>query len=80
MSRAAKRLAQMRANPQGDWKMDDVETVATAFAISVRKSGGSHVVLSHSSVSTRLTIPARRPIKTVYIRMFVALLDEIRGL
>jgi hypothetical protein len=38
------------------------------------------VVLSHPAVSTRLTIPARRPIKAVYIRMLVALLDEIRGM
>lgn len=43
----------------------------------VRESGGSHVVFSHSSCPTVLTVPARRPIKPVYIRLFVGLVDEI---
>lgn len=37
------------------------------------------VVFSHAASRTRLTVPARRPIKPVYVREFVAFIDEIRG-
>ena len=79
MSTSEKRLSQMRTNPKGDWRIEDLETVAAALGLQVRKSGGSHVVFSHPAVATRLTVPARRPIKPVYIRHFVELIDEIRG-
>jgi predicted RNA binding protein YcfA (HicA-like mRNA interferase family) len=79
MSSADKRLVQMRANPKGDWQIADLEVVATALGMKIRRSGGSHVVFSHSTISARLTVPARRPIKPIYIRQFVALVDEIRS-
>jgi hypothetical protein len=79
MSTAEKRIVRMRANPLGNWRMVDLEVVAAAFQMKVRKSGGSHVVFSHPAASTRITVPARRPIKPIYIRQFVALVDEIQG-
>ena len=79
MSTTEKRIAQMRANPKADWRIEDLETVATALSMKVRKSGGSHAVFSHPATSTRLTVPARRPIKPVYIRHFIEMVDEIRG-
>jgi predicted RNA binding protein YcfA (HicA-like mRNA interferase family) len=77
MSRADKRLDSMRQNPRGDWRIDDLKTVAERLGMKVRESGGSHVVFSHPSCPTVLTVPARRPIKPVYIRRFVDLVDEI---
>ena len=68
----------MRANPKGDWHIDDFETVARALQMQVRRGGGSHVVFSHRKSRTRLTVPARRPIKPVYVRAFIAFVDEIR--
>jgi predicted RNA binding protein YcfA (HicA-like mRNA interferase family) len=79
MSTADKRLAQMRANPKSDWHIGDLETVAIAYGMKVRKSGGSHVVFSHTAATLRVTVPARRPIKPVYVRQFVELVDEIQG-
>lgn len=78
MASADKKIEAMRANPRGDWHIDDFETVARALGMTVRKRGGSHVVFSHSSSRTRLTVPARRPIKPVYVKAFVEFIDEIR--
>lgn len=67
----------MRANPLADWLISDVEAVAKAHGVTVRKPGGSHYTLSHPRVHRILTIPARRPIKAPYIRDFVEFIDEI---
>jgi hypothetical protein len=76
MSKAEKLLNKMRSNPR-DWRLDAIESVAKRFNISVRKSGGSHVVLSHPGSSMVVTMPAHRPIKPIYIRQFLALIEEI---
>lgn len=75
MTSREKRLARMRANPR-DWRIEDLETLALHFGLSVRKSGGSHVIFFHPAVAEMLSVPARRPIKPIYIRRFVALLDS----
>jgi hypothetical protein len=79
MSSVEKRIEAMRANPKADWRIDDFETIARALGMAVRKGGGSHVVFSHASSRTRLTVPARRPIKPYYVRKFIQFIDEIRG-
>ena len=79
MNSAEKRLSQMRANPKGDWRIEDLEMVAASLGMQVRKSGGSHAVFSHRAATLRVTVPVRRPIKPIYIRQFVDLIDEIRG-
>ena len=78
MASAEKKIDAMRANPKGDWQIDDFETVARSLGMSVRKGGGSHVVFSHAKSRTRVTVPARRPIKPAYVREFIAFVDEIR--
>ena len=77
MTRAAKTLDAMRANPK-DWRIEDIETVARAFGCNVRKSSGSHVYFTHPRSAVALSVPARRPIKPVYVRAFVALIDAVR--
>lgn len=73
-----KLLAKMKNNPRGDWKIAHVETLANryGFRISRPKGGGSHITLHHDS-SKKLTIPARRPIKPVYIRQLVQIIENI---
>lgn len=78
MARADKRLEDMRANPK-DWRIASLESVAEAFGVNVRKSGGSHVVFEHPSVAEAVTVPAKRPIKPIYVRRFVRLIDSVRG-
>lgn len=79
MGSAEKRLLQMRTNPKGDWRIEDLEVVAASLGMRVRNAGGSHAVFSHPAAIMRVTVPARRPIKPIYIRLFVDLVDEIRG-
>jgi hypothetical protein len=77
MNTAAKLLTAMRQNPN-DWAMAKLLTVATQFGMEVRSTGGSHHVFSHPSVRDPLSVPARRPIKAIYIKRFVALIDQIQ--
>jgi len=52
--------------------------VAAAYGVNVRKSGGSHVVFGHPGVAEAVSVPARRPIKPVYVRRFVAFIEAVR--
>jgi len=76
MARIDKTLERMRANPR-DWRIDDLEAVARAFGVNVRKPGGSHVVFEHPRVVEALSVPAHRPIKPIYVKMFVRLVDTV---
>ena len=69
MSNADKILENMRNNPQG-WRIESLKVVARAHAISWRQQGTSHVVFVHSDGRT-LPVPAKRPIKPIYIKKFV---------
>jgi hypothetical protein len=77
VARAGKTLEQMRANPR-DWRIEQLETVAKAFAVNVRRPRGAHVIFEHPAVATAVSVPARRPIKPVYVRAFVAFIDDVR--
>ena len=72
--------ARMRANPNGDWTMKDVEAVCATNGMTCRPptGGGSHFKVSHPDFYDILTVPARRPIKSVYIRKLVALITQAR--
>lgn len=74
MTRAAKTLAQMKANPR-DWRVESLNSVAEAFGLVYRQPGGSHVIFRHPN-GGMLSVPARRPIKPVYVRKFVRLVEE----
>ena len=69
-------LAAMRQNPS-DWTTAQLLTIAQRHGMEVRSTGGSHHVFSYSGVRDSLTVPARRPITAVYIKRFLALIDQI---
>jgi hypothetical protein len=77
MARGDKTLASMRANPR-DWRIASLEAVAAASGVNVRKSGGSHVVFEHPDMLEALSVPARRPIKPIYVQRFVRFIDAVR--
>ena len=68
----------MRSNPR-DWRIASLEAVATAHGVNIRKPGGSHVVFEHPAVAEAVSIPARRPIKPIYVRRFVAFIEAVRA-
>jgi len=74
---ATKLLSAMRQNPN-DWVMAKLLTVARQYGMEVRSTGGSHHVFSHPTVNDPLSVPAHRPIKAIYIKRFVALIDQIQ--
>jgi predicted RNA binding protein YcfA (HicA-like mRNA interferase family) len=76
MSKIKKLIQKMHNNPR-DWKLDTLETIAARLGIKIRKSGGSHVVFMHELSNRVITIPAKRPIKPIYIQQFLALINDI---
>ncbi|MCB0060242.1 MAG: hypothetical protein M9936_20825 [Caldilinea sp.] len=53
-----------------DWRIDDLKTVARAYQVEWRQRGTSHVVFVRADGRT-LPVPARRPIKAIYIKKFI---------
>lgn len=77
MSKAQKILSAMEQNPL-DWRIEHVKTVAAAFGLTVHCPGGSHHVMRHPN-GNKVSIPAHRPIKAVYIKNLVRLIKTGKG-
>ena len=77
MSAAGKILQKMRRNQTG-WRIEELQAVANENDVGWRKPGhgGSHVIFSAPGVREIVSVPAKRPIKPVYIRQFLALIDN----
>lgn len=69
----------MRRNPR-DWRIEQLEIIAKQYGINIRKSGGSHVVFDHPTWVELLCVPAHRPIKSVYVKKFIGLIDILEPL
>jgi hypothetical protein len=70
----------LRTSPKSDWSISDVERVCRAFGVRCAPplGGGSHYKVSHASQREILTVPFRRPIKSVYVRKLVGFIDAVR--
>jgi len=75
VSNAAKLVAKMRRNPR-DWRIEDLKVIARSMRIDHDQQGSSHVIFRHASAG-RLSIPAQRPIKPVYVRLFLDFVSTI---
>jgi len=75
VSKAENILSKMRNNPHGDWRIDQLKTLAQRRGIAWRQQGTSHVVFVRQD-GRALPVPASRPIKPVYVKKFLALLEE----
>ena len=77
-----KALRKLRKTAVG-WRIEDLQRVAEESLIQWRRPGrgGSHVIFSAPGVREIVSVPAKRPIKPIYIKHFLALIDaagEIR--
>jgi len=69
----------MRVNAQADWTIADVERLCREVGLTITPPRrGSHYKVRDPASGTTLTIPARRPIRAVYIRALVELADRFR--
>ncbi len=78
MGKLDKLIAKMRNNPL-NWKINDVERVASYYGFSKRLASGSHVTFEHPLLVDILTIPAHKPIKPIYIKKLLKLIDEVKN-
>ena len=74
MAKADRILERMQNNPR-DWRIDSLKTVAQAYDIEWRQRGTSHLVFVRQDGRT-LPVSVRRPIKPIYIKMFLELVLE----
>lgn len=74
-------LERMRRSPAADWTIADVQSVCARHGVrcSPPSGGGSHYKVSHPSQREILTIPRARPVKAVYVRKLVRLIDAVGG-
>lgn len=77
MSKAQKLLDAMAHNPL-DWQMEQVETLARAFALTIHQPGGSHHIVRNAA-GKKISLPAHRPIKPIYIKALVRLITTGKG-
>jgi hypothetical protein len=68
----------MRRNPR-DWRIEDIILVAKKYNLLMRAEGGSHHVFSAPGIRESVTMPVHRPIKPIYIKLFVELTDKVKG-
>lgn len=75
MSKANKLIENMRRNPASDWTINDIKKLCTGLKWQCLppSGGGSHWKIAVPGSETILTIPAKRPIKPVYIRKLMEL-------
>jgi hypothetical protein len=76
----SRRLEKMRRNPAGDWRIEDVIAICREYGIACEasRSGSSHYKITHPAMPQILTVPFKRPIRTIYIRKLVAFIDAVR--
>lgn len=75
MNTATKLLEAMQRNPR-DWRIEQLQTVARQHGVDWRHEGTSHCVFVSAAGKT-LPVPARRPIKPIYVKKFVALVKGV---
>lgn len=76
MAQKKRLLDRMRDNPRSDWKMADIERLCAELGLVLHPpSRGSHFKVVSEFLADVLVIPARRPIKAVYIRTLTSFAD-----
>jgi len=75
VAKSDKTIERMRNNPR-DWSIDDLKSLASRKKIDWRQPGTSHVTFSYPGV-VPLTVPAHKPVKPIYVKRFLDLLDRV---
>lgn len=80
MSKREKRLQKIRQNPS-DVSMDELEQVLRDYGVERDHATGSHYIFRYNlnGQNLRLSIPYRKPIKAIYVKESIAVIDQIRA-
>lgn len=69
-------LEKMRDNPRSNWTIDDIAKLCAQHNIELMPpNSGSHYKAASKHLAGHQTIPAKRPIKPVYIISLVDMID-----
>lgn len=71
------KLLQAMKNNKKNVSKHQVLSLAEYHNCIVREGKGSHFIVTHMCVAYSLTIPNNKPIKSVYIKKFVKLIEEV---
>jgi hypothetical protein len=74
MSKIEKLLEKMQNNPS-DWTISDLERLAEHYQVQIRQGKGSHVYFTFPN-GISLSVPAKRPVKAIYINTFLNALNS----
>ncbi|TFF19929.1 type II toxin-antitoxin system HicA family toxin [Jiella endophytica] len=74
----SKTLERMRLNPKADWQISDVLKACREVGAKcgTPPGGGSHYYVKMPGKRDRLTVPAHKPIRDVYIRKLIRYLES----
>ena len=80
-TRRQKRRQKLARNPK-NVRFEDVRQLLEAYGFELKRTKGSHHSFVGSIGSERVTvvIPFRRPLKEIYVKRVLAILDEIEPL
>lgn len=76
MSKIDKLKARMRQNPR-DWRLEELITLAEHYGFGWMEGKGSHTKLYHPKLVEILTVPAKRPIKPIYVKQLLMLIERL---
>ena len=74
MSQRDKTIEKMKNNPNG-WRIEQLKSLADYYAIVWVHDGTSHCIFFGE---VPLSVPAKKPIKAIYVKQFVVLIEKIR--
>jgi len=79
LGRRDKLIASIRNNPK-NVDFNDIDGLLRYFGCTVRQKGrgSSHYTYSHPTVKSPLCIPKDSPIKAIYAKRALQMIDEIR--
>ncbi len=79
MTKREKRLAKIKQNPK-DVSFDDLKLVLEDYGFELLRSSGSHhsFKIIINGVSHLFVVPYRRPVKVVYVREALDLIEQIQ--
>lgn len=70
-------LERMRRNPTGGWTIADVQRLCDEHGVTLMQpSRDSHYKAASPLLDAHQSVPYKRPIKPVYIRALVAMIDR----